>query len=284
MNILRTSDGALCGFGEIAIDITYRNRAEQERLQQHAERDQRWQEDEKIYRALKGCLSSHIAVLDRTGKIIMVNDAWNRFARENEAPSEAAVGVGANYLDVCRRAASDCEDAARALAGLEATISGLHAEFTFEYPCHSPGVQRWFNLCATPWPVDGGAVVSHSDITQRVLAEKKLQDSEQHYRAMIENEVDIVTILDKSVTSCIESPALSGFSVTARTSWWEKMYSTSSTLLILQRCSRLSRRCSLAWNLQSLSSFGSDMRIQVIGLSKVLLAICWQIPASKESS
>jgi PAS domain S-box-containing protein len=207
-NALRASDGALWGFGEIAIDIADRYRAEKGRLQQHAEREQRWQNDEKIYRALRGCLTSHIAVLDRTGTIIMVNDAWMRFARENQAPSDAAVGVGANYLDVCRRAASNCEYAARALAGLEATISGLHAEFTLEYPCHSPGVQRWFNLCATPWPVDGGAVVSHSDITQRVLAEKKLQDSEQHYRAMIENEVDIVTILDHLGNITYESPAL----------------------------------------------------------------------------
>ena len=53
-------------------------------------------------------------------------------------------------------------------------------------------------MCATPWPMAGGAVVTHSDITQRVLAEKKLQDSEQQYRAMIENEVDIVTILDNT--------------------------------------------------------------------------------------
>jgi PAS domain S-box-containing protein len=177
-------------------------------LQGDVEREQRWRSDEKIYRALMGCLTSHVAAIDRTGTIIAVNDAWTRFAAENGALAGAAIGVGANYLDVCRKAASASVYAARALKGLEATISGKEAEFTLEYPCHSPDTHRWFQLCATPWPEDGGAVVTHSDVTQRVLAEQKLQESEQHYRAMIENEVDIVTVLDEAGNIKFESPAV----------------------------------------------------------------------------
>jgi PAS domain S-box-containing protein len=63
-------------------------------------------------------------------------------------------------------------------------------------------------LCATPWPVVAGAVVTHTDVTQRVLAEQRLKESEQHYRALIENEVDIVTILDKNGDIKYESPAI----------------------------------------------------------------------------
>ena len=63
-------------------------------------------------------------------------------------------------------------------------------------------------MCATHWTGDGGAVITHTDITERVLARRKLQDSEQHYRAMIENEVDIVTILDANGDIKFESPAV----------------------------------------------------------------------------
>ena len=112
------------------------------------------------------------------------------------------------YLDVCRKSARTCEYAAKALAGLEATISGAQDEFVLEYPCPSPSVERWFQLCATPWPEDGGAIVTHTDVTKRVLAERKLKLSEQHYRGMIENEVDIVTVLDDTGNIKFESPAV----------------------------------------------------------------------------
>jgi PAS domain S-box-containing protein len=172
------------------------------------QQEERWLSDEKIYRALMSCLTSHVAALDRAGNIVAVNDAWTRFAFENGALAGVAFGVGTNYLDACRRAAETCSFAARTLEGLEAIIAGRDAEFTLEYPCHSPETQRWFQLCATPWPEDGGAVVTHSDVTQRVLAEQKLQESERHYRAMIENEVDIVTILDHAGNIKFESPAI----------------------------------------------------------------------------
>ena len=164
--------------------------------------------DDRVYRALMGCLTSHIVMLDATGTILAVNDAWVRFAQENGARFDASIGPGANYLDVCRRAAAKCEYAARALPAIERVISGSQRQFTLEYPCHSPEVERWFDMCATHWTGDGGAVITHTDITERVLARRKLQDSEQHYRAMIENEVDIVTILDANGDITFESPAV----------------------------------------------------------------------------
>jgi PAS domain S-box-containing protein len=147
-------------------------------------------------------------MVDGTGTILAVNDAWIRFAQENGAPVYAAIGEGANYLDICQRASDASEFAARALSGLERVISGSEREFTLEYPCHSPDAERWFHMCATHWPVDGGAVITHTDISERVLAQKKLQDSEQHYRAMIENEVDVVTILEANGDIKFESPAI----------------------------------------------------------------------------
>ena len=49
--------------------------------------------------------------------------------------------------------------------------------------------------------------VAHTDITERVLAQRRLQESEAHYRAIIENELDIVTILDENAIIKFDSPA-----------------------------------------------------------------------------
>jgi PAS domain S-box-containing protein len=165
-------------------------------------------EIEKLYSAVMSGLRAHIALLDRTGNIVAVNEAWTRFARENNGTAELAIGIGINYLDVCRTSALDCDSAARCLEGLNATLSGTDEEFSLEYACHSPQAQRWFQLCATSWKAEGGALVVHHDITERVKAEIRLQESEEHYRAMIENEVDIVTILDENANVIFESPAL----------------------------------------------------------------------------
>jgi PAS domain S-box-containing protein len=208
---LYSSAGVLRGYAEVAFDGTDQKCAEEETRRKHELhelKEQRWQHNEKMYRSLMNCMTAHIAVLDRTGTIIMVNDAWERFALENGIHTLERVGVGANYLDVCRNALGHCRYAVQALAGLEATLRGEIAEFTLEYPCHSLERNRWFHMSATLSNVDGGVLVSHTDITERVLAERRLQESEAHYRAIIENELDIVTILDENAVVKFESPAL----------------------------------------------------------------------------
>src|SRR5437764_1204426 len=59
---------------------------------------------EQLALAILNSLTANIAVLDHHGTIIMVNEAWTRFARENSPnPSHLErTGIGANYLEVCR--------------------------------------------------------------------------------------------------------------------------------------------------------------------------------------
>ena len=47
-------------------------------------------------------LTGPVAVLDQTGAIIAVNEAWRTFGEANQAREVSSVGV--NYLDVCDRA------------------------------------------------------------------------------------------------------------------------------------------------------------------------------------
>src|SRR5262249_13396997 len=122
-------------------------------------------------------LAPHIAVLDRDGSIVATNDQWQQFGVA-QGGLPAATGVGANYLDVCRRAAGNgSEEAAVALAGIQAVLDGGRPEFTLEYPCHAPGEERWFLLYATPLP--RGAVVSHLNVTECKRAEQSLTEARE---------------------------------------------------------------------------------------------------------
>jgi len=117
--------------------------------------------------AILDSLPANIAVLNPDGEILAVNSQWHEFAAAN-LMMDASVGIGINYLDVCRTASAD-PNARAALDGIQEVMSGKSDFFYHEYPCHSPWQERWFALRVTPL-VDhpNFVVVSHEDITDRI--------------------------------------------------------------------------------------------------------------------
>ena len=82
------------------------------------------------------------AVLDSSGVILLVNESWRRFGRENGAG--AACGVGIDYLRTCDRAAESGDEVAGVVsAALTAVLAGHAPKAALDYPCHSPSEQRW---------------------------------------------------------------------------------------------------------------------------------------------
>jgi signal transduction histidine kinase len=129
--------------------------------------------------AILASLSSQVAVLDREGRIIAVNESWTRFARSGMA-RDAEVGVGVCYLEVCRQAARQgAKHAGDALAGIRAVLDGSRAGFSIEYACDAPAA-RWIATTVVPLSrPGGGAVVSHTDVTERKRVEMDAQRSRQ---------------------------------------------------------------------------------------------------------
>ena len=109
-----------------------------------------------------------VAVLDRGGIIRQVNEAWRRFARENEAPELAERSVGLNYVELCRTASGPESTAGReAAAGIEAVLSGRLPSFALDYPCNSPTRRRYFRLDVVPVAGgNGGALVTHTKLAE----------------------------------------------------------------------------------------------------------------------
>jgi PAS domain S-box-containing protein len=168
-----SANGKVTAFIAIKRDIS-RQKAVEQALRQ----------SQLFKQAVLDAIPAHIAVLDATAQIILVNQAWERFAIDNGDPALAFTGVGMNYLSVCRASARGPADedgsAAAAGDGIEGVLEGRQTLFRLEYPCHSLSEQRWFYMQTVPLaPPGSGAVVAHLNITEIKQAEEQLRKSQR---------------------------------------------------------------------------------------------------------
>jgi hypothetical protein len=107
------------------------------------------------------------AVLDRSGTLVSVNEAWERFARENGG-DPSRTGVGVSFLAVCD-AATDDPVARVAASAVRAALTGdLPAPLSMVIPCHAPDDERWFDLLVTPcFDEDRGPDGATLELSQR---------------------------------------------------------------------------------------------------------------------
>lgn len=123
--------------------------------------------------AILNAIAANVAVLDRNGTIVAVNESWRRLGDENRFESgQAAPGMalGANFL-------AESKTGEEVGAGIRAVLEGHKPDFSVEYACHSPQQQRWFSVRAMPMGQSArdGVVVTQTDITERMRAEEKLR-------------------------------------------------------------------------------------------------------------
>lgn len=122
--------------------------------------------------------SARICVLDKTGVVLAVNQAWRDFRRQRRAlVPEQESDIGFNYLAVCDvTAGADSDVVAPMAQGIRRVTQAELVEFTMEYSCHSPTGKRWYMARVTRFRGDSGnLVVAHEDITERKQAKARLQ-------------------------------------------------------------------------------------------------------------
>jgi signal transduction histidine kinase len=139
---------------------------------------------EDLNRAVLASLSTHIAILDRNGTIIRVNRAWRELARSGGVAADRDAFLGDNYLDECRRAEDRGNEEAREVRlGIEAVLTGQTWPFRHEYRC-SPE-ERWYELSVDRLEhSEGGAIVTHLDITDRRRAEHRAEETRRQIAHM----------------------------------------------------------------------------------------------------
>ena len=131
------------------------------------------QKSEAFSAAILDSLGAEIAVVDRDGGIVAVNQSWRRYSSGNVGqPGQpiSAITVGTNYLTACQAASGSRKaDARRIGDGVQAVLAGRLLSFSLDYPCHSAKQQCWFCMSVTPF--GDGAVIAHSNVTQFKQAE-----------------------------------------------------------------------------------------------------------------
>lgn len=183
LSFIRDEQGIPKTILSVSRDITERRRAEEA-----------LRESERSLRSTIDGLSSHIALLDEHGTILLTNKTWRDFA-ENNGLSAGKVSEGTNYLRICDNATGPyAEEAAPFAQGIRDVLAGKSETFSMEYPCNSPDKVRWFVGRVTLFPGDGPrrAVIAHENYTKRKLLElereeliKALQDKNDEMESML---------------------------------------------------------------------------------------------------
>lgn len=154
-------DGAFSGYVGACADITEIKTAHQTILDSVALRG-----------AIFGSLYGHVAALDQDGVIVAVNESWARFADTNLGAVRRPP-VGTDYLAVLRQAAAAGDAAAPQAAGeIRSILDRRSASGSLEYAAYVDGEEHWFEMTVESFRrPEGGAIVTHLDITRRRRAE-----------------------------------------------------------------------------------------------------------------
>ena len=184
-NYKRDSAGRLTGLISIITDITESKRA-QEALRAN----------ERFNRAVLDSLVSHVAVLNREGRIRAVNEAWMQFSRD----SGGDLGLLADGTDGFAFCAQEGAPVPahllppRAQEGICSVLDESSPLFEMEYPGDIAGGQRWFVMRVSPLRTEeGGVVVTRTDITE----DKQLEETERKFRFIADSSDDFMTLISR---------------------------------------------------------------------------------------
>jgi PAS domain S-box-containing protein len=172
---IKDADGKIIGASRIMRDITDRIITQQQ-----------LKKSELFNLGIINSLKSQLAVLNNKGIIVMVNDQWKQFARNNEDCLLSHTDVGLDYFAACEQAtAGSCPDEAGLVRGLKKVLSGAISEYHLEYERHVPAAKRWFALHAVRLNSDEPMiVVLHENITERKIAEEHILFANEELRLL----------------------------------------------------------------------------------------------------
>jgi signal transduction histidine kinase len=128
-----------------------------------------------------------MALIDSHGKIVAVNNDWTLLARQTGVKL-ARVGVGANYLEVCRKASTFSLTSNKALTGILQVIKEEVPAFTMDYTCQTPAGPAHFRMNATQIHYRSARVaISHTDITDLEVSKRKDYERVQKFARRLIN-------------------------------------------------------------------------------------------------
>jgi len=155
----------------VSIDVTDRRQVEE-----------RLRTSETLSSGVLASLPGHMVILDRSGAILRTSDSWQEFAAGNGALDPTVLAVGAGQPHLRPRALELAGPVVQEIqGGIEAVLTGAHADFRLEYAYPTRTEERWASVSVLPLQrPEGGAVIYRQDITlqqrSRLEAERLRRD------------------------------------------------------------------------------------------------------------
>jgi PAS domain S-box-containing protein len=123
-------------------------------------------------------LGAQITILDESHRIVSVNQAWRKFLHENGLPEDTEI-IGENYIQLYLSVRDQkVDDIGDVTKNLECLLNGESESLSLKFPCHQSGKVFWFQILAAHFNLRDKPmiVVSHTEITERYLAEEMLRN------------------------------------------------------------------------------------------------------------
>jgi diguanylate cyclase (GGDEF)-like protein len=120
--------------------------------------------------AVLDALPSPTVLLGSDGMVLLTNRAWDT-AVERVDDHRIEAGFGIDYFAMARRACGNAVGR-RIVASLRALSRGERESVAMDYSVKHPTGTRWYHLQATRVGEEGQVVVTHTDVTDRVQAER----------------------------------------------------------------------------------------------------------------
>ena len=123
-----------------------------------------------LIEAVLDALPAPTVLLAPDGTVLLTNCAWQS-AAEVLDDDRFRIDVGGNYFALARQVGGD--EGTRALIdGVRALSRGERESASADYPLTHPSGTRWYHLQASRVDEAGHVVVTHTDVTSRVRAER----------------------------------------------------------------------------------------------------------------
>ena len=120
--------------------------------------------------------SPRIAIMDKYGTIILVNEAWRAAANRNPPLHKTtALCEGANYLEILDKVKGlEKENARETASAIRDLATNPGKKFVFKYPCHAPSKKHWFiaELSSFHEKENQCLTISHQEISERQFLAK----------------------------------------------------------------------------------------------------------------
>jgi two-component system, cell cycle sensor histidine kinase and response regulator CckA len=133
----------------------------------------------EMQRSILDAIPAHLAVLDRNGSIIFINENWRRFLGRPKGSCEY-VEMGQNYIEYCELADHAFDGMGpQVTAGIRKVMHvGDAAPYSLTHPVHREEKSNWYRVTATSLGRSDviGAVVMYQDVTEQHLAEEEIRE------------------------------------------------------------------------------------------------------------